>query len=78
MSSHAAVKVILRSKATIESPILLREEAEKAVEQIGAARVQGGQVALPWINVSGVDVEAVHLEARAAPRSGRAGSVTLA
>jgi len=69
MSTHAVVKVVLRSKATIESPILLREEAEKAVEEVGTARVQGGQVALPWINVSGVDVEAAHLSTRAAPRS---------
>lgn len=69
MSSHAIVKVILRSKATIESPILSRDEAEKALGEINGARVQGTEIVLPWLSAYGGDVEAAHLEDRADPSS---------
>jgi hypothetical protein len=67
LSSHAIVKVILRSKATIDSPILERAQAEKDLEEINGARVQGEEIKLPWISVFGGDVEAAHLVERAAP-----------
>lgn len=69
MSSHAIVKVILRSKATIDSPTLGRSQAEKDLEEINGARVQSEEIRLPWISVFGGDVEAAHLVERAAPSS---------
>jgi hypothetical protein len=61
------VNVILRSNTNIQSPILPQEEAEKALAEIGKARSEGSSVSLPWIDVGGVDIEAVHLAERADP-----------
>lgn len=69
MSSHAIIKVILRSKATLDSPIFEHSQAEQDLEAINGARVQGEEIKLPWISVFGGDVEAAHLVERAAPSS---------
>jgi hypothetical protein len=69
LSSHALVRVILRSKATIDSPILDHSQAAQDLEAINGAREQTEEIKLPWISVFGGDVEAAHLVERAAPRS---------
>ena len=73
MSSHAIVKVVLRSSTVIASPILSREQADQDLERISTARMQGDEIVLPWISVLGGDVEAAHLEDRAAPARERLG-----
>lgn len=65
--SHAVVKVILKSKEAIESPILPQEEAEEAIGEISAARIESREIVLSWLSLNGNDVEAAHLEDRAAP-----------
>jgi hypothetical protein len=47
--------------------MITREEGEAAVAEIGEARETGDAVRLPWINVQGIDVEAVHLVERHQP-----------
>jgi len=69
LSSHAIIRVILRSKETLDSPILEHSQAEQDLEAINGARVQGEEIKLPWISVFGGDVEASHLVERAAPSS---------
>jgi hypothetical protein len=71
--TQAIVKVILRSGQTIDSPIMPRDEAEKALAEVSTARMQGGDAVLPWISVLGGDIEAVHLVERRPPAMPRSG-----
>jgi hypothetical protein len=73
LSSNATVKVILRSGANINSPILPHADADKDLAQINGAREQGEEISLSWLSVLGGDVEAAHLEERAAPQMPRSG-----
>ena len=73
MNPNAVIKVILRSGATIDSPIMPRADAEKDLEQINGARVQADEISLSWLSVLGGDVEAAHLVERAAPQMPRSG-----
>jgi hypothetical protein len=59
------VRVLLRGQAKheIRSPeAYTRAEAEDVIEKIHKAREDGGQVALPWLTLSGEDVLAAYSE----------------
>ncbi len=67
MSEYAAIKIILRSGQTIESPILPREAADADLAVLNSARISTDPASVSWASVAGYDIEAVHLESRVKP-----------
>lgn len=68
-SPNAAVHVLLTSGKEITSPIMPRETAEDHFQQIARVHHQGGDVTLPWISIRCADIEALHVQPRAALRA---------